>query len=90
MEEIKPEASKAAVEDFYMDDLVTGGETKHEVIQLVKQIEESLKTACFHLHKWKSNSEDILQEFSNEHQRSEKCFKGKENTRTIGLFWNSE
>lgn len=49
-----PLAKEAALEDFYMDDVLTGADTKEEAIELQKQLQE------FELRKWRANDKSIL------------------------------
>ncbi|XP_037293857.1 uncharacterized protein LOC115451461 isoform X1 [Manduca sexta] len=51
--------------DFYVDDLLSGGSTLTETIELSKRIINVLASAKFKLHKWKSNSHEILKEIAN-------------------------
>lgn len=55
-----PRAAKAITMDFYMDDLMTGGETEAECIQLYQEITSILASAKLPLRKWCSNSSTIL------------------------------
>ncbi|KAJ8941096.1 hypothetical protein NQ318_019101 [Aromia moschata] len=47
--------------DFYVDDLLSGADTREEAIELCKQISECLQGGCFNLRKWRSNDPSILQ-----------------------------
>lgn len=50
-----PIAVKVALTDFYTDDLLTGANTKKEILQLKEQMIKLLKKGGFDLHKWHSN-----------------------------------
>ncbi|VVC31118.1 Retrotransposon, Pao [Cinara cedri] len=56
-----PCASNAIARDFYMDDLMTGGETQEECIRLYHEITEILNSARLPLRKWCSNSALVLE-----------------------------
>lgn len=55
-----PKLKKVIVEDFYMDDLLTGGDHADEVIELVQDLQKVLKAGKFPLRKWISNDNDVL------------------------------
>jgi hypothetical protein len=46
--------------DFYVDDLITGGESDEECIQLYQEISDTLKTAGMSLRKWCTSSQTVL------------------------------
>lgn len=52
---------KAISRDFYVDDFLSGSESIAEVTELCNQVACILKSACFDLRKWKSNSVNILE-----------------------------
>ena len=47
--------------NFYVDDCLKSVQTEHEAVQLVKQLSELLKKGGFHLTKWASNSQNVMQ-----------------------------
>lgn len=59
--EISQQAKLAILEDFYMDDLLTGGDDSDDVIRMIPQIQGTLETAHFLLRKWISNDSEVLQ-----------------------------
>lgn len=60
MKKLLPRASETIIRDFYMDDLMTGGETQEECVQLHKEIISILDSARLPLRKWCSNSSQVL------------------------------
>jgi len=68
-EKSHPAASKAIIEDFYMDDIMTGAETEEECCQLQKDISMIMDSAKLPLRKWCSNPEFVRQKLS-EHGES--------------------
>jgi len=68
-EQSHPAASKAILEDFYMDDIMTGTETEEECCQLQKDISMIMDSAKLPLRKWCSNSELVRQKLA-EHGES--------------------
>ncbi|GFX01806.1 DUF1758 domain-containing protein [Trichonephila clavipes] len=71
-EEIKkfPEASKVALEDFYVDDLITGTNSKEDAKKLVSQVIELMKKGGFPIRKWASNESSVLESLPTELQSS--------------------
>ncbi|GFS77330.1 integrase catalytic domain-containing protein [Nephila pilipes] len=57
-------ASRATICPFYIDDLLSGSETRKGAIQLVPELQEMMKKGGFSLHKWVSNNPDILANIS--------------------------
>lgn len=51
MKEAYPNAAKAIVRDFYMDDLITGADTEEEYSKLQQEIGEIMKSAQLKLRK---------------------------------------
>ncbi|XP_031335299.1 uncharacterized protein LOC116165130 [Photinus pyralis] len=62
---IFPKASIAILQDFYVDDLLTGCDSDQELIQTSKDIYNILQSAKMPLRKWASNSSEIIQSISN-------------------------
>ncbi|XP_073956555.1 uncharacterized protein [Choristoneura fumiferana] len=87
-----PTAAKRVATDFYMDDLMTGCQTVQEGINLYKEMDGLLREGGFTLHKWSSNSEELLRMF-NENQKGEKenkhlDIKLDNIVKILGLTWN--
>lgn len=87
-EQAYPEAARKIKEDMYMDDLVTGGESVQEVKQTKQQIQDILANAGFHLRKWNTNKEEVL-EPRERRNIDDVDITNKENSqKTLGLAWN--
>lgn len=71
--------------DFYVDDLLTGSNSKFEAIAIRDQIIEILKRRCFQLSKWGSNSPELLEDVG---EQSEKLivFDKDADFRLLGIF----
>ena len=54
-----PEACKAILEDFYVDNFLSGAETVEEAEQLRKQLCQLLLSAGMTLRKWRTSSDDL-------------------------------
>ncbi|UYV64975.1 K02A2.6-like [Cordylochernes scorpioides] len=85
-----PKASKIALTDFYVDDLVTGTFSVDEGKNLVQELYGLLSAGGFELRKWTSNVPDVLSLLQN-HLRSTKTNIGfeesKEFVNLLGLQW---
>ena len=55
-----PAASTVVLEDFYVDDCLTGAESEDEAIQLRAELNTLLNCAGMILRKWRSSSERVL------------------------------
>ncbi|XP_071053586.1 uncharacterized protein [Onthophagus taurus] len=74
---------------FYVDDLLTGANSLDELSYIIREVQSNLEKSGFQLAKWTSNDPQLLQEFT-ESNSSESVDLGRnENTRTLGLLWNS-
>lgn len=50
-----PKASEVVCNSFYMHDLLTGGNSKPEVMELKQKLTKLLEKEGFKVHKWKTN-----------------------------------
>ncbi|XP_022902989.2 uncharacterized protein [Onthophagus taurus] len=83
-----PEASRVIASDFYVDDLITGGDSIRETSKVIKEIISILSSAKFELHKWISNSEHLLNEILVEPNRNDAVeISDGESSKTLGLYW---
>ncbi|GFX36957.1 uncharacterized protein TNCV_1174591 [Trichonephila clavipes] len=53
-------ASEVALQDVYMDDVVSGAQNLDTACQLQCQLQNMLETCGIKLHKWNSNSKELL------------------------------
>ncbi|GFT77846.1 integrase catalytic domain-containing protein [Trichonephila clavipes] len=93
-EEIKkfPEASKVALEDFYVDDLITGTNSKEDAKKLVSQVIELMKKGGFPIRKWASNESSVLESLPTELRSSSGSLHIEEDhlMKILGIIWNSK
>ncbi|XP_073950909.1 uncharacterized protein [Choristoneura fumiferana] len=85
-----PEAKRIILQDFYMDDLLSGKDNLEEAIEVQREITRILKLGGFKLQKWCSNSTDFMKELkdkenSEETNRTE--IQIKEKIKTLGITW---
>ncbi|GFT58099.1 DUF1758 domain-containing protein [Trichonephila clavipes] len=93
-EEIKkfPEASKVALEDLYVDDLITGTNSKEDAKKLVCQVIELMKKGGFPIRKWASNESSVLESLPTELRSSSGSLHIEEDhlMKILGIIWNSK
>ncbi|GFT91868.1 DUF1758 domain-containing protein [Nephila pilipes] len=88
---INPEISNIIQHSFYMDDLMAGAKSNKEAIALIQNLSETLDAKGFHIRKWRSNSQDILNILAqNLGAKASKVKIHPENcSKTLGLIWDS-
>jgi hypothetical protein len=84
-----PRASSILRRDFYVDDALTGADTKQEVVSIRKELTKLLRSAGLNIREWASNDQDILRGLS-EIDKNRKLQLGESPTlKTLGGFWDS-
>jgi len=83
-----PVAARAIMEDFYMDDVLSGKRLYKDVVELQRQLLELLKGGQFLLRKWRSNEPRVLQSLPNQ-ETNELFIIDKDTAKALGLLWNS-
>ncbi|XP_055912786.1 uncharacterized protein LOC129946567 [Eupeodes corollae] len=84
-----PIAAEIVKHDFYVDDVMSGGNTMAECRKAQEQLNEMLSGAGFHLRKWAANNKKLLQHIPLELQNQQKIDVMKEETiKTLGIHWN--
>ncbi|XP_058827840.1 uncharacterized protein LOC131687763 [Topomyia yanbarensis] len=84
---------KAITEESYIDDFLTGGSSIEEVIRIYSELSELLRRGGFEVHKFCSNSIDVLKAIPKELQEKQVSFdeSGINNSiKTLGLIWNPQ
>ncbi|XP_018315455.1 uncharacterized protein, partial [Mycetomoellerius zeteki] len=79
-----PEASRIIRDDFYVDDLLSGGDDINTLRRLKDELTEILQSAGFCLHKWNTNEPTIL-DASSDVQALPRC----DEIKTLGIGWNT-
>ncbi|GFW06782.1 integrase catalytic domain-containing protein [Trichonephila clavipes] len=80
-----PFASKVALQDVYMDDIVSGAQDLDTARQLQCQLQNMLETCGMKLRKWNSNSKELLNSSSDqEHSFSTNAESA---IKTLGISW---
>ena len=84
-----PLARAVIQEDFYVDDLISGGNNVDQVKELITEIREALNNGKMSLRKWTSNSQEILDSLPAQlTEKSLQSFMEDEYTKALGLKWN--
>ncbi|XP_058456467.1 uncharacterized protein LOC131433877 [Malaya genurostris] len=86
-----PDAADIVENDFYVDDVLSGADTKAEVICKQMQLKELLSSGGFSIHKWSSNSLEVIENVpENEREKSIEIESVSANDiiKTLGLLWN--
>ncbi|XP_068987944.1 uncharacterized protein [Bombus flavifrons] len=84
-----PRAATVLKRDFYVDDLLTGVDTRGEARSLRTELTELLKLAGLNIRKWASNDRELLRGLS-EQDINDKLLLGESQTfKTLGVIWNS-
>ncbi|XP_063825295.1 uncharacterized protein LOC135074843 [Ostrinia nubilalis] len=83
-------AAERVLNDFYVDDLLTGCDTVLEGKQIFQQMNELLSKGGFELQKWSSNNETLLNEISKDSETTTSNLELKvdEIIKILGLTWN--
>lgn len=72
--------------DFYVDDALTGTDTKNEVLAVRTELTELLKQAGLNIHKWASNDRDLLQGLPEQDTNKKLHFDESSKLKTLGVF----
>nr|XP_013190094.1 unnamed protein product [Amyelois transitella] len=101
-----PIAADNVLNNFYMDDLMSGCSTVQDGIELYTQLTQLLKKGGFQLQKWKSNDKDLQKQIEKCEAEEKREWKENENVDTstsddihitlddtikiLGLTWNCD
>lgn len=85
-----PLAAKTTLNDVYMDDFVSGASTLETAQELQYQLSQMLRTCGMQLHKWKSNSSDLLNSISDKFPEHKFTSGLDPMVKALGIIWNSQ
>ncbi|XP_062556900.1 uncharacterized protein LOC134221729 [Armigeres subalbatus] len=87
-----PQAVEAVVEDFYVDDLLTGEDNLASAVEKRRQISTMLESAGFSLKKWASNVPEALADVSPEDRAIKPVheLQDDQSVTTLGLVWDTK
>ncbi|CAB3251377.1 unnamed protein product [Arctia plantaginis] len=85
-----PEISRIVLNDFYMDDLMTGAENIETCFNIYSELTRVLLKGGFQLQKWISNSKELLDKIRKVNKRQDEDLKIRADniTKILGLTWN--
>jgi len=85
-----PVASKIALRDFYIDDLISGTDTPKAALIAVQELNDLMRSGGFNLRKWSSNCPQILESLSCTQHSDTKFFVLQENeSSALGIQWST-
>lgn len=83
-------AANAIKNHFYVDDMLTGGDTIQDTVILANELHEILKGGGFFLRKWVSNEPSILKDIESSSESEVVGIGSRENNKTLGILWNGK
>ncbi|XP_033348712.1 uncharacterized protein LOC117232989 [Bombus vosnesenskii] len=84
-----PRAAQILRRDFYVDDALTGADTKDEALSVRNDLTKLLKLAGLNIRKWASHDRDLLRGLPEE-DTNQKLHLGESSTlKTLGVLWDS-
>ena len=81
-------AARIMMEDFYMDDLLTGTHNKEEAVVLINQLMQIASKGGFHLRKWASNCRELIDNSESNQVETHVQFGSDESMKILGVQWN--
>ena len=82
-----PIAYHHIMDNFYVDDLVSGGDSVEEVIQVRYEIQECLSQHGFFMRKWSSNDVAVTQAIKESRDTTELLVNEDDEAKVLGLKW---
>jgi hypothetical protein len=85
-----PLGAQALLNDFYMDDVLSGADDLESASLKQEQLTRILRAGCFELRKWASNRPELLEHIPQAWQQlgNQRSLKLDEHIRTLGLVWD--
>lgn len=88
-EEKYPLGAKIVRRDFYVDDMISGGDSIEEVLAIRQEVSALLQKGDFIIRKWCSNVPAVLDGVASEDvEQFLKFHDGTDVTKTLGLIWD--
>lgn len=81
-----PRASEVIRKDFYMDDMLTGDNTKTDILNLKSELTELLAKGAFELHKWNTNVLTLNQ--TNQLENNSVSIGKEAESKLLGVLWS--
>ncbi|UYV68107.1 hypothetical protein LAZ67_5003081 [Cordylochernes scorpioides] len=83
-----PGASRVTLNDFYVDDLLTGAQTIAEAKELIDQLKDLMKKGGFHLRKWNSNCHEIVSHVEEMNEERKINLEKGAISKILGIVWD--
>lgn len=80
-----PVGSRVLRQDFYVDDLLSGANTREEALVIRNELIALLDRAAFQLRKWVSNDPSLLVDLNNTNHTNQEP-NSTENLKTLGVY----
>ncbi|XP_063618731.1 uncharacterized protein LOC134791612 [Cydia splendana] len=86
-----PDLVEVISNDFYMDDLLTGANDMEQATKLQSRITQAMANGKFEMHKWASNSPDVLKNIPSAQKTNQPSVEIKldDTIKALGIKWNS-
>ncbi|XP_054719215.1 uncharacterized protein LOC129228558 [Uloborus diversus] len=86
-----PLASEITLNDFYVDDLLTGANSKNEASAIISEINNLMQSGGFTLRKWSSNYPEILNDLpDNVKSNSHSVMIHDDSLKILGIIWTTK
>lgn len=84
-----PLVRETIIHDCYVDDYISGHESKSTLIHIIQGVITELKKGQFHLRKWRSNCPDILANIQGDDENDHLLkLVNDDDAKTLGLRWS--
>ena len=86
-----PNTANVILNDFWVDDLLSGSDTLEEACKLQDDLIQTLNKNCLPLRKWSSNEPQLVTRLPKELQEAGKAYEIQDKThqiKTLGLTWH--
>lgn len=84
-----PKGAQVIINDFYVDDMLTGANTESEAIQIRNEVTRVLASGGMELRKWATNNPNLLIGLDNSTKNTVIDLDKEGTVKTLGLQWNS-
>lgn len=86
------QASQVLLNDLYVNDILTGVDSKGDAINLISQLKNLLNSGGFEPHKWRSNCREVVKDLGpgDRAEKSSAVIIDINTTKTLRLSWHPE
>ncbi|XP_011858236.1 PREDICTED: uncharacterized protein LOC105555806, partial [Vollenhovia emeryi] len=83
-----PLAKRALLQDFYVDDVLTGAFDLNQALALRDQLIQITRQGGFNPRQWRSNAAELLEGLTDNEQGTYNCLSNVGALKTLGVYWN--